>query len=93
MTAEQAMHDARLALMALRLEVRKEVADSVTAYVEAAFEALAAPQAPARCANCGHTEPHNGPSGDVPDACTHPMCNCGFFVAERASGATGSQTP
>ncbi len=32
----------------------------------------------ARCVHCGHTEPHNGPAGDIPDACTHPMCNCGF---------------
>ena len=34
-----------------------------------------------RCANCGHTEPHNGPAGTVDDACTHPMCKCGYFVA------------
>jgi len=36
-----------------------------------------------RCANCGHTEPHNGPAGSVDDACTHPMCKCGYFQAEH----------
>lgn len=32
-----------------------------------------------RCANCGHTEPHDGPAGDIPGACTRDGCNCGYF--------------
>jgi len=40
------------------------------------------------CANCGHSDPHDGPAGDVADACTHPLCSCGFYVPARAPGST-----
>lgn len=48
----------------------------------APFAATASPAAPkeaAPCANCLHTDPHNGPAGTVDDACTHRGCNCGYY--------------
>ena len=38
------------------------------------------------CTNCGHAEPHNGPAGDIADACTHPGCNCGYDSRGDTSG-------
>lgn len=46
-----------------------------------------------RCSNCGHTELHNGPAGDVDDACTHPSCNCGFFTPVVTGETPAEPTP
>lgn len=43
---------------------------------------------PEVCENCEHSNPHTGSSAgggpdDPYDACTHMMCNCGFFTPKR----------
>jgi hypothetical protein len=62
-----------------RMDTKAESVDSLTAPAN-----MATPTEPETCANCGHREPHNGPAGDIADACTHPFCNCGYFVALQA---------
>ncbi len=41
------------------------------------FPAPSTPSTP--CANCGHSDLHDGPAGTVDDKCTHEGCICGYF--------------
>jgi hypothetical protein len=53
-----------------------QVPDCFDIVCEACFAAWRAWMKP--CTNCGHVDAHDGPAGDVADACPHPGCNCGF---------------
>lgn len=72
----QTISDAEDAAEAAGFPEGKYLAEVIRELADAA-RVSRVPQPP--CVNCGHVNPHDGPAGDVADACTHPGCNCGYY--------------